>query len=153
MISIGNLLSRETICLDLPGSDKAAAIEHLAGLLESAGKLESRPEYLKAVWNREAQMSTGIGMGIAIPHGKSRAVRSPAVALGRSDRGIDFQSLDDGLVHLVLLLAVPEAAASDEHLRILASLARMLMDEDFRRALLEARTGEEILEVISRAGG
>lgn len=153
MISIGNLLSVETICLDLPGSDKASAIEHLADLLERTGKLDSKPEFLRAVWDREAQITTGIGMGIAIPHGKSNAVREPVIALGRSAQGINFQSLDGEPAHLILLLAVPEAAAGDEHLRILASLARMLVDEEFRRALLAARTEEEILEVISRAGG
>jgi fructose-specific phosphotransferase system IIA component len=145
------LIGSETICMDLGASTKEEAIGALAGLLDSAGKLRSRQGYIQSVLERESLTTTAIGMGIAIPHGKSAAVREAGIAFGKSAAGIDWTSLDGEAVRLVFLLAVPEEAAGIQHLHILARLSRMLMDDGFRHDLMSATTPEEVLEVISRS--
>ncbi|MEW6244415.1 MAG: fructose PTS transporter subunit IIA [Bacillota bacterium] len=145
------LIGPETICMDLGASTKEEAIAKLADMLDSAGKLRSRQGYIKTVLEREALTTTGIGMGIAIPHGKSAAVREAGIAFGKSACGIDWTSLDGQPTRLVFLLAVPEEAAGTQHLQILARLARMLMDDGFRNDLMSATTPEKVLEVISRS--
>jgi len=145
------LISPDTICMDLGASTKEEAILKLADMLDSAGKLGSRQDYIKAVMERESLTTTGIGMGIAIPHGKSDAVIETGIAFGKSACGIDWTSLDGQPVQLVFLLAVPEESAGTQHLQILARLARMLMDDAFRSDLMSATTPAEVLEVISRS--
>lgn len=120
-------------------------------MLDAAGKLRSRRNYVQAVLEREALITTGVGLGIAVPHGKSAAVREPAIAFGKSEAGLDWASVDGEPVRLIFLLAVPEEAGGVEHLQILARLSRMLIDEGFRRDLMSGTTPEEILEVMSRA--
>lgn len=145
------LIGPGTICMDLGASTKEEAIGKLAGMLDSAGKLRSRQDYIRAVLDRESLTTTGVGMGIAIPHGKSAAVREAGIAFGKSDSGIEWASLDGEPVRLVFLLAVPEEAAGTQHLKILARLSRMLMDEGFRHDLMSATTPGKVLEVISRS--
>lgn len=135
--------------MDLKALTKEEAIGKLAALLDAAGKLRSRQDYIQAVMEREALTTTGVGMGIAIPHGKSAAVREPAIAVGKSGPGIAWESLDGEPVHLIFLLAVPEESAGNEHLRILARLSRMLIDEGFRRELMSATIPEEVLAAVS----
>jgi fructose-specific phosphotransferase system IIA component len=96
---------------------------------------------------REAQSTTGIGMGIAIPHGKSNAVKKTSIAFGRSERGVDFQSLDSELAHLFFLIAVPEDA-KDEHLRLLSQLSRKLVHQEVRQRLMETGSKEEVLKIL-----
>lgn len=144
---IQDLLSTDLICMNLRASTKDEVIRELAGVLDRAGKLNSLEEYIAAVYEREALGSTGVGLGVAIPHGKSAAVREPAVAFGKSAEGVDFQSVDGTPAHLVFMIAVPDSA-DNEHLRILATLSRMLIHEEFRKALMEAGSPEEILRVI-----
>lgn len=144
---IQDLLSTDLIRMNLRASTKDEVIRELAEVLDRAGKLNSLEEYIAAVYEREALGSTGVGLGVAIPHGKSAAVREPAVAFGKSAEGVDFQSVDGTPAHLVFMIAVPDSA-DNEHLRILATLSRMLIHEDFRKALMEAGSPEEILQTI-----
>lgn len=134
------------IDLNLQAATKDEAITVLASMLDREGALLDRRSYIGAVEAREAQISTSVGLGVAIPHGKSPAVRRPAVALGRT-AGIDWNG---DPVQLIFLLAVPEQGAGTDHLEILAALAQLLLDESFRGALLEAATTGEAFGIISR---
>jgi fructose-specific phosphotransferase system IIA component len=133
------------IDLDLQAADKAEAIGKLAARLDAAGVLADREGYVQAVFAREALTSTGVGMGVAIPHGKSDAVRRAAVALGRTGH----LTWDGEPVRLVFLLAVPEHGAATDHLEILAALAQLLLEDSFRHDLLQAATAEEALDIIT----
>ncbi len=91
--------------------------------------------------------TTGVGNGVAIPHGKSPSVKEPSLVFARSDKGVDFASFDDKPAKLFFMIAVPEES-SDEHLKVLAQLSRKLMHEDFRNYLLNVNSKEEVLEFI-----
>ncbi|MGQ4666925.1 PTS sugar transporter subunit IIA, partial [Metabacillus halosaccharovorans] len=112
------------------------------------GILTSKDEYKQAILNREEQSSTGLGMNIAIPHGKSNAVKRPAVAFGIKRDGIDWNSLDGTDAKLIFMIAVPEENAGDAHLKILQMLSRKLMDEDFRNQLLNVSSKQEAMAVL-----
>ncbi len=104
----------------------------------------------KAVLDREAEYSTGIGMGIAIPHGKSSGVKEASLVFARSKNGVDFDSMDGQPAHLLFMIAVPEAA-NDDHLKILGTLSRKLMHQSIREALMNATTYEDVIAVFEDA--
>ena len=137
--------------MDLSAVDKWGAIAELAGLLDSAGRLSSLPGFLSAVREREAQVSTGVGMGVGIPHGKSPAVFAPSIAFGRSHHGVDFAAIDGEPAYLIFLLALPDSLGNREYMRALADLARLLVHETFREGLLTATTVEEVMAVLQHA--
>lgn len=141
------LLSTDTIVVDLVGSSKKTVLEELCGALGRAKKLPDPAGMLKALLDREALGSTGIGGGVAIPHGKSASVLGQSAALGLSKKGVDFDSLDGEPVHIVFLLVAPADAAGD-HLRALSKISRLLKDKFFRQALRDAKTPEEVLKII-----
>lgn len=145
MVQLDNVFDPALIDLDFRAADKFDAIAQLAGRMEARGVLADRAAYLDAVRARELQTSTGVGMGVAIPHGKTDAVRRPAVALGRTD----CLTWDGEPVQLVFLLAVPGNGAATDHLEILAALAQLLLEDGFRRSLLEAATAEDALQTIT----
>ncbi|GAE26135.1 PTS system [Halalkalibacter wakoensis JCM 9140] len=91
---ISDLLKKDTIVLNMKATDKSSAIDELVGKLDRAGKLADATEYKKAILAREEQSTTGLGDGIAIPHAKSEAVKTPAIAFGRSEGGLDYEALD-----------------------------------------------------------
>ncbi|UTH14295.1 PTS fructose transporter subunit IIABC [Macrococcus equipercicus] len=144
---ITDLLTASTIALDLRASSKDAVINELVDTLWSAGKLNDKEKYHAAIHAREAQSTTGIGEGIAIPHAKTDAVKTPAIAFGKSKPGVDYQSLDGTPAHLFFMIAAP-AGGAQTHLDALAKLSGMLMNEDVRRQLLDARSKEEVLAII-----
>lgn len=150
-MGIKDLMIDELICLDLTASDKAEAIQELADLMENAKRLKNKKKYLKAVMKREAESTTGIGMGIAIPHGKSKGVKEPSLAFGRCPGGIKYDSLDGEAVQLVFLIAVPESS-DDMHLKILSQLSRKLMHKEIRENLLHAQTKAELYEILGEEG-
>lgn len=99
------------------------------------------------IHNRESQSTTGIGEGIAIPHAKVAAVKSPAIAFGKSKEGVDYQSLDGQPAHLFFMIAAPEGGAQT-HLDALAKLSGILMDDKVRESLLHANSPEEVLKLL-----
>ncbi|WP_226677199.1 PTS fructose transporter subunit IIABC [Rossellomorea aquimaris] len=149
---ITELLTEETIQLNLSSQTKDGVIDDLVSVLDKSGKLQDRKEFKKAILNREAQSTTGIGEGIAIPHAKTSAVKSPAIAFGKSEDGVDYESLDGAPAHLFFMIAATEGA-NQTHLEALSRLSSMLMDMDVRQALLKAKSKEEILEIINRHDG
>lgn len=147
---ITELLTKETIAMDLSATTKDGAIDELAQQLNQAGKLNHLDDYIAAIHKREQQSSTGIGEGIAIPHAKVEAVKTPAIAFGKSKAGVDYDSLDMQPAHLFFMIAAP-ATGAQTHLDALAKLSSVLMDESVRQALLEANSPEEVLAIINKA--
>ena len=147
-MKITQLLTEETIILNLSAATKQEVLEELASQLDRAGKLSNKRAFTEAILERESQSTTGIGDGIAIPHAKSAAVKSPAIAFGRSLDGLDYESLDGQPAHLFFMIAASEGA-NDDHLEALSRLATFLMDEKFRTNILAAQSKEEVLQVIS----
>ncbi|GAB2022805.1 fructose PTS transporter subunit IIA [Pseudolactococcus yaeyamensis] len=143
------LITTNLINLDLIGNSKEAIILELAKLIDAEGRLSHFDQYLQSVLDREALTTTGIGFGIAIPHGKTKAVTKTTVAFGRTRKAIDWESLDGTPAQIIFLLAVPEASKGDEHLRIIASLSRKLIHEDFRKKLEDSKDEAEIVALIS----
>ncbi|MFG6495875.1 fructose-specific PTS transporter subunit EIIC [Fictibacillus sp. UD] len=146
-MKITDLLTKNTILLSLEAQSKEAVIDELIEKLDSAGKLNDKDEYKKAILARESQSTTGIGEGIAIPHAKTNAVKEPAIAFGRSQNGIDYESLDGQKAHLFFMIAAYEGANND-HLATLSRLSSFLMDAEFRSRLDSASSAEEILQAI-----
>src|SRR5699024_2328320 len=127
-----DILDLDLIETDLKAETRDEVIDELIEKLDEANVLQSKEAYKEAILAREAEGTTGLGMGIAIPHGKSNAVHRPAVAFGMKKTGVDWQSLDGSLAQLIFIIAVPTESAGDAHLKILQMLSRKLMDESFR---------------------
>jgi len=145
-----NLINEELIELELKASKKEDVILEMVTLLEKAGKVSDREIYFKSVIERENLGSTGIGKGIAIPHGKSDVINEVSIAFGRSTRGIDFDSLDDKPVNLVFLLAAPKNVGG-VYLKALAQLSRLLRQQEFRESILSANNKSEVLDILAKA--
>lgn len=144
---ITELLDPQRILLGAKVADKAAAIHTMTGLLSDGDCLRDPAQYEQDVLAREAQGSTGVGGGVAIPHAKSAGVRRPALAAMTLCEDLEYGSLDGAPVRLLFQIAVPDTDAN-LHVAVLADLARLLMDEDFCTQLLDAKTPEEFLQVI-----
>ena len=144
---IRDLLKQESIVLGAQPADKNAAINQLADLMEAGGNLSDKAQYVKDVLAREASSSTGLGDGIATPHAKSAGVKTAGLSAMTVPDGVDFDSEDGEPSRLFFMIAAPESAY-DAHLEILSKLATMLMDSDFKDALVAAKTKEEFLRII-----
>lgn len=147
-MTLTQLLTEQLVKLHLEGTTKDEIMEEMIELIDQAGGLLDRKGYKQALYDREREGSTGIGFGIAIPHGKSDAVKHPCLAFGVKQEGVDWDSLDGEKVKLIFMIAVPEQYAGNEHLKILQLLARKLMDETFREQLLTIRKVEDVLQLF-----
>lgn len=145
---ITNLLTRECINLNLKGQTKQEIIDEMVEILYQGGKLNDKEEYKKAILAREAQSSTGLEEGIAIPHAKTSAVKIPSIAFGLSKNGVDYESLDGEPSKLFFMIAAP-ANASNTHIEVLSKLTTMLLDDEIREKLLEAKTPEEVISILT----
>ena len=144
---ITELLKRESIVRGAHPEDKQAAISQLAELMNASGNLSDADQYKKDVLAREAQGTTGLGDGIATPHAKSAGVKAAGLAAMTVPQGMDFESMDGNPARLFFMIAAPDSA-NDEHLAILSKLATMIMDPDFKEALIAARDKDEFLKLI-----
>ncbi len=149
IMKITQLITEETISLNLQANSKQEVIDELIHQLDQAGKLTDKNAFREAILQREEQSTTGIGEGIAIPHGKSRAVKTPAIAFGRSTEGVDYDTLDGEPAHLFFMIAA-SAGANNEHLQALSRLSTLLMDKAFRAKLLQATNKKQVLEAIDQ---
>ncbi|WST00146.1 fructose-specific PTS transporter subunit EIIC [Streptomyces phaeochromogenes] len=145
---LSGYLTAQTVKVRLDSGDKEAAIREMAGLLAATGKVTDVEELVAAALRREEQGTTGLGEEIAVPHAKTDAVTAPVVGFARSAEGVEWGSLDGTKAKLVFMISVPEAAAGDEHLRILALLSRKLMDTGFRERLMTAPDEAAVLDVL-----
>lgn len=146
---LSGYLTERTVKVALGARDKEAAVREMAELLARTGKVADLDELVATALRREEQGTTGLGEEIAIPHAKTDAVTAPVVGFARSAEGVEWGSLDGTKARLIFMISVPEAAAGDEHLRILALLSRKLMDPGFRARLIAAPDEGAVLEVLS----
>lgn len=142
-----DILSPECIKAPLAATEKRGIIDELVDLLAAASKVTDPAAVKESVWLREQARSTGIGMGLAIPHGKSPGVASLAMAIGKPAQPVDFQAIDGRPVKLVILLASPPDRASD-HIQALARLSRLMTMEAFREAIYAAGSATEIFDLL-----
>ncbi|MFD7263514.1 fructose-specific PTS transporter subunit EIIC [Streptomyces sp. NPDC059874] len=145
---LSGYLTEQTVKTVLASDSKEAAIREMAEMLAGTDNVRDVEELVRVALAREAQGTTGLGESIAIPHAKTDAVSRPTVGFARSDQGIEWGALDGTKARLVFMISVPEAAAGDEHLRILALLSRKLMDTAFRERLRSAPDEPAILDVL-----
>ncbi|MDO6657055.1 PTS fructose transporter subunit IIABC [Anaerobacillus sp. 1_MG-2023] len=145
-----DITNERLIDIDLKGANRDAVIDEMIAKLEEDGVLNSRKEFREAILSRENESSTGIGMNIAIPHGKSSAVRKPSVVFGLKQEGIDWNSLDGTEARLIFMIAVPKESEGDAHLKILQMLSRQLMDDQFREKLLTVQTTKEAYQLLEQ---
>ena len=146
-MKITELLDINSIDLNTQISNKEEAIDHLVNLLDQSGKLNDKEIYKESVLNREAQSTTGIGDGVAIPHGQSEGVETAGLSAMVVKEGLDFKSLDGQPTYLFFMIGAPKDSGG-AHLQAFAKLSTLLMEEDFRNALINASSKEEFLQLI-----
>jgi len=146
---IMEFLCPEAIVIDLKATDKKAAIKELVDSLAKTNKIKDSNEITKTILEREKLGSTGIGQGVALPHGKTDAVKEQIGVIGISSNGVEFNSLDGELVYLIFLLVGPLDAAG-QHLKALARITRLFKDKFFRQALRDAKTVKDVVGIIEK---
>ena len=147
-MKITDLLKPQSILLNASPTNKADAIYTLGDLMDKGGNLSDKAEYLEAVFAREESGSTGLGDGIATPHAKSNGVKEAGLAAMVVPNGVDFDALDGQPSRLFFMIAAPEGAA-DTHVEVLSKLATMVIDPDFKNALIQSATVDRFLELIT----
>jgi fructose-specific phosphotransferase system IIA component len=144
------ILSANCVKIPLASSDKRSAIAEMVELVAAAGKLRDRQQMLQATLEREATRTTGIGNGLAIPHGKSAAVSELVMAFGKPARPMDFESIDGKPVSIVIFLASPPDKTGP-HIQALARISRLMTDSRFRNALEAASSPQQVLDTFAAA--
>jgi fructose-specific phosphotransferase system IIA component len=144
-----DILNPACVKVPLVATDKKGAIDELVDLLAEAGKVSDASALKEAVWARETTRTTGIGHALAIPHGKCEGVPDLAMAIGKPAEPIDFNSIDNKPVRLVVLLASPLDRTSD-HIQALARISRLMTVEEFRTRIYEAASADEIYDLLQQ---
>ncbi len=145
-----DIVTPDLINLNLAGTTQDAVIDEMIAVLERNGAVRADGDFKQAILAREQESSTGIGMNIAIPHGKSDAVLKPSVVFGIQRDGVDWKSLDGSEAKLIFMIAVPRNSKQNAHLKVLQMLSRKLMDDDFREALLAVTSKEEAYRLLDQ---
>lgn len=148
-MKITEFLNKQGIKLDLQASEKEVVLEELVDVLAKVQEIGDKKNILKALVERESLGSTGIGQGIAIPHGKSDRVKELVAILGISRKGVNFEALDGEPVYIFFLLVAPKDSAGP-HLKALAQISRLLRDSYFCELLKKCKTQDEVYELIHR---
>ncbi|MCY8519809.1 PTS fructose transporter subunit IIABC [Bacillus atrophaeus] len=143
-----DIMSIDLIEPTLSGETRDDIIDEMIQKLSRTGMLHSESGFKQAIMNREQEGTTAIGMNIAIPHGKSDAVKKPSVAFGIKRSGIDWNSLDGSEAKLIFMIAVPKDSGGNQHLKLLQMLSRKLMDDSYRERLLSVQTKEEAYQLL-----
>lgn len=143
-----DILDKGMIISQLTSTNKTGVLRELVRVLAQVEKEVDEERMLEILLERESLGSTGIGEGVAIPHGKSKDVKKLLASFGRSLPGVDFQSMDGKPAHLFFLLVAPENSAGI-HLKALARISRLMKDQNFRKRLMEANSAEEIYSLFS----
>lgn len=147
---LSELLTPDRVRVPLRATSKAALLEELVGVLRESGAVADGDAVLEAVRVREAVLSTGVGSGVAIPHGRSDRAPALAMAAGVTEAPVDFDALDGAPVRLLFLLVAPESEAG-QHVKALGRISRLLRKEEFRERLVGAASAEEFLAVLAEA--
>lgn len=143
------IINEALIDLAVAKNRKEDVIRHLAELANKEGRVNDLEKYIEAVLHRETEYSTAMGFGIAIPHGKTSAVTEPFLCFAKVN-SVDWNALDGNPVDLVFMIGVPEEAGN-EHLKILASISRKLMKQEFRDGLRGVTTNSELMELLQNS--
>ena len=146
---VSDVLKSDRIALHLKSDTKESALKELTELLYKSGALTDKDAFLNDVLTRESISTTGIGNGIAIPHGKSANVLETTVAIGRCEKELEWESVDDKPVNFIVLLAVNENDRTGVRVKLLSQMARKLASEETCRRLVDAKTAEEITSIFS----
>lgn len=147
---LSELLTPDRIRIPLRSTTKDDLLGELVWVVAEAAGVRDAEDVLRAVREREEVLSTGIGNGVAIPHGKSAAVPELILAAGVTEQGVDFEALDGQPVRLFFLLVGPESAAG-QHVKALSRISRLLRRDSFRTRLIAARSSEDFLSIIAEA--
>jgi len=148
-MNLTQVLRPTCVKVPLESKDKESVIRELVDLLDSNGLLLDKDNVLEAVLMREQTRSTGIGSGIAIPHGKCKAVKELEMAIGKAAEPIDFESVDGKPVKIVILLVSP-IDQTGPHIQALAKISRLMLDQPFKEALEQAQSSQELYELLSK---
>ena len=147
-MNLVNILKPNCVKVPLVGKDKDAVIEELVDVLNASGQLLDRDVVLDAVISREMTRSTGIGSGIAIPHGKCKGVSELVMAIGIAPKEIEFDSIDGKGVNIIVLLASP-IDRTGPHIQALARISRIMLDEKLRNQIAQGESAEKVYQLIS----
>lgn len=147
-MDINKIINKNRINLELDATNKEEALNELAELLLKDGVLSSKENFIKDVYLREKEGETGIGGGIAIPHGKSDSVIKTSLAIGRTKKGLEWETLDDEPVRCIILFAVRQVDRTSVHIKLLAQVAGALADDEVVKALLTKNNPEEIINLF-----
>lgn len=147
MMRLSEILKPQNIRLGIEAANKTEAISVLVNLLEANGEISDGKKVLESVLDREATRTTGIGNGLAIPHGKSPGTPKLSMAIGRPATPIDFQSIDGRPVTIIWLLTSPPDQ-SGVHIKALAAISRLMTSDKFRFAINNAKTAEEMYDIV-----
>lgn len=146
-MKMSEIIEEENIIPDLKAKDKNGVLEELAEAVSNREPSINKRDLVRVLIERERLGSTGIGDGVAIPHGKMNGIKHPLISFGRSNKGLDFDSMDGQTAYLFFLLVAPENSSS-VHLQVLAKIAKILKNSAIRKNLMEARTKEDIYQTI-----
>jgi mannitol/fructose-specific phosphotransferase system IIA component (Ntr-type) len=149
-MKILDILSRQAVKVPLDSSEKKAAIFELIDLLAGCALITNAATLKEVVWDREQQRSTGIGEGLAIPHGRSDVSRNLAMAIGKPAEPIEFNAMDKRPVRLIVLLTSPPDRTAD-HIQALGKISRLMADPKFRTAAYDAVSADELYELFNNA--
>jgi len=148
-MKINEILELNCIKIPLNGTTKEEIISELVALMAGAGLIENQPDLLRSAMEREGLMSTGIGKGVAIPHGRTRELKKMTGAFGISRQPVNFGSLDDQPVQIFFFVATPQNFIAD-HVKALALVSRLLNRDQIREQLVKAASAEEALKIFSQ---
>jgi fructose-specific phosphotransferase system IIA component len=148
-MKVSELLNPGVIISDLKGNKKEDVINELVDLFKGDSRVQDIEKVRSAVLDREKIMSTGVGKGFAIPHGKTNSISDIIAAFGKTQNPVDYDALDNQPVHLVFLLVGKDNLVS-KHIKLLSRISRMMNKDDFRNRLLEAGSVEEILDIFQK---
>ncbi|MFL2071835.1 fructose-specific PTS transporter subunit EIIC [Marinilactibacillus psychrotolerans] len=149
-MQINDLLRKDLMILDIQATEKEAAIDEMIERLSEKNVISDKETYKEGIMQREAQTSTGLGDGVAMPHSKNKAVKEPAVLFAKSSKGVDYESLDGQPTHYLFMIAAPEGG-NDLHLQVLASLSRKLVNPEVLEQLDQASTPEDVQAIFAES--
>lgn len=149
-LDINKVINQDLIVVGMNEESKEGALKVLINRLYEQGYLSDKAEFLKDVLERESEGLTGLGKGIAIPHGKSDGVVKTTIAIGRNNRGIEWESLDDEPVDLIILFAVKKTDETTTHIKMLQKVAILLADDEFLETLKLAEKPVDIYELLTK---
>ncbi|WP_353949021.1 PTS sugar transporter subunit IIA [Sporolactobacillus sp. Y61] len=140
------IITPDLIDMDVKANDKMTIINHLIELARRDGRLRSVENYRQAIIDRENEASTSLGYSVAVPHGKTDAVKSPFVCFAKSKKGVLWNRQ---VVHLIFMIGVPEKEKGNYYLKILSNIARKIIETDFRQKLIQSSNKQEVIDIIT----